>query len=176
MTPTLYQIFRCPSQSTLTLYSELTITHPGTLCPTTLVTTRTSHSRKRTQIVIPILPSFLFLPTLTTSLDLPHPISSKIRPLRHPTLGPRFCTLSEIERISSPSPNSSNYGYNFQLGDKVQIVDNFLAGVTGTVIEIRNNGTISLKVLEDIGLQINTCIVSESVLQPLAAACCGFRL
>lgn len=171
-----YLILRCLPQSTLRL-SQL---HPELYCPTTTILIRHGPSRSRTTKTIPLLPSFLFLPT---SFSIPN--TSRLRLMQRPTpslpplnplppeLGPRsppspyfICTRLDLDVMLTYTsfPHSS---ITPSLGQSVLITQGLLCGIQGIVTQIRTNGDITLKVKEDLGWQINACTVNESVLQCL---------
>jgi hypothetical protein len=52
-------------------------------------------------------------------------------------------------------------------GSRVEVTQGLLQGIIGIVAQIRTNGDITLKVQQHLGWQINTCIVSASVLRCL---------
>jgi len=154
-----YLILRCHPRDTL----PFSLLHPTLFCPTTDIVSRKGPSRSRTLIQIPILPSFLFLPS---SLPFP-PLSSRLhimkRPFPHNPYA--YCTLNEIEIMITTSQSLPND--TFQCGSHVKIISGLFTGVTGTIVQIRNNGDITLKIQQHLGWKFNTCIVKANVLQSL---------
>ena len=179
-----FLILRCHPRDTL----PLSLDHPTLYCPTTSVPIRRGPARTRSSIVLPVLPSFLFLSEDSHSL----PRSSKLRPMQrphehpsHPHLFSRhnplppsiprspphsyaYCFLSEISVMISQSVHLATHNpYDLCLGSKVEVTQGLLCGVVGTVAQIRTNGDISLKVQQHLGWQFSTCIVNASVLRSL---------
>lgn len=183
-----YLILRCHPNETLSLstrYPDLNL-----LCPTTVIIARKGPSRARTHVALPILPSFLFYPSLDHSIpklpsrlhlmrrpytvpDHPHvfeahnPLPPKIP--RSPPSPYAYCSLSEISILTSQGSNLSKtetFG-NICCGSQVEVTQGLLAGIIGIVAQIRKNGDIILKVQQHLGWQINTCIVRASVLRLL---------
>jgi len=115
-------------------------------------------------------------PTLRSRLHLmrrPHgpplhpSIFSRANPLppdipRLPPHGYATCTGDELNSLSLPSP--PNLSTTLRLGSLVEITDGLFCGVQGIVIQIKNNGDISLKIQRHLGWQFSTCIVKQSVL------------
>ena len=186
-----FLILRCHPRDTLSIPSAFPSLN--LLCPTTSIQVRRGPSRARSQLTIPILPSFLFMPDTPSYVQLEAPyippqLRSKLhmmhRPLSNlthphvfdeqnplPTKIPRqrptslaYCTLSEITRMTAPSLPIAT---ELQCGSRVEVLDGLVQGIIGTVQLIRQNGDITLKVQQHLGWQINTCIVNASVLRCL---------
>jgi hypothetical protein len=190
-----YLILRCHPRDTLFIPH----THPDLqlLCPVTTIQVRRGPSRQRTRLIIPILPSFLFLPTsnLHTSnlsshdhyhdhyVDIPPTLRSRLHLMQRPTTPPP--SLHPLPDKIPRSPPSS-YAYcsleditrmtsyasdspltTIHCGSEVEVTQGLLEGIIGIVAQIRTNGDTTLKVQQHLGWQINTCIVNASVLRLL---------
>jgi len=179
-----FLILRCHPRDTLPLAQI----HPYLYCPTTSVLIRKGPSRTRTHVAFPILPSFLFLPTHLPLPTQAHKLHAMKRPHSHPSHPhlfsihnplpdtiPRqpptsfaYCFLSEIEVMTSQHHILSlPADFPFTIGSTAEVTDGLLAGVVGTVAQIRTNGDITLKVQQHLGWQFSTCIVNASVLRSL---------
>jgi hypothetical protein len=183
-----YLILRCHPSKTLQLADD----YPSLFCPRTSITVRKGPTRQRTTLPIPILPSFLFLPLPGTDIQLspnfifPHHIHPMKRPTRNPHFPPptphifttpsgpsaqpppstfAFCTREEITAMVDHFPKIPLLPDHFGLGSLVEIITGLLAGCIGIIQQIRANGDILLKIQQDLGWQINTCIVRAAVLR-----------
>jgi hypothetical protein len=179
-----YLILRCHPRDTL----PLSLLHPTLYCPTTSVPIRRGPARTRSHVVLPVLPSFLFLSENIHSL----PRSPKLRPMQRPHEHPShphlfsqqnplpptvprqpphsyaYCFLSEISVMISHSIYLTTHNsHDLCLGSKAEVTAGLFCGVVGTVVQIRTNGDISLKVQQHLGWQFSTCIVNASVLRSL---------
>lgn len=183
-----YLILRCHPRDTL----PLSINSPfPLLCPTTLVEVRKGPSRTRARVPVPILPSFLFYPVLNfehgMQLSLPR-LSPKLHVMMrpppqspsssNPQLPPciphippssyAFCTARDIQVMTEHFPTLlSPLDKELHCGAHVEITDGLLAGTTGIIQQIKNNGDITLKIQQHLGWQFSTCIVNASVLRCL---------
>jgi len=185
-----FLILRCHPRDTL----PLSLDHPLLYCPTTSVPIRRGPARTRSHVVLPVLPSFLFFPIPDPNLRVDYviPRSPKLRPMQRPHEHPShphlfngnnplpdsiprqpphsyaYCFLSEISvMISHHIHLQTHNSHDLCLGSKAEVTAGLFCGVVGTVVQIRTNGDISLKVQQHLGWQFSTCIVNASVLRSL---------
>jgi len=159
-----FLILRCHPRDTL----NLSLLNPDLLCPTTTIQVRRGPSRQRETITIPILPSFLFYPHPIQSIQLSFPrFSHKLHIMKRPPLPYATCTLSEITIMSTTHALLAIPPDGLTINAHVEVTDGLLCGCTGTILNIKTNGDITLKIKEHLGWQINTCIVNASVLRLL---------
>lgn len=142
-------------------------------CPTVRVLRRVGRKRHREEQDTPILGSFIFVRWAKEDTYFVNYLEDRfpfIGAMRMPQGGFASCQEREIDTINKlelPVVDETEPVVQWQRGETVQVLPAiaFLRGVVGSVVKVKNNGEVVLKILDNKGLSLSTLLIHGSQLQ-----------
>jgi transcription antitermination factor NusG len=177
----MFLILRCRYSETLDQVNEirrwgprLGLMEQDVLCPSQCIVRRVGRERRRVEIEIPIIGSFIFV-RWGGSFDWIAAFERVFFSVRamYSVDGKGYATCEEKEILQiRPDPDAGELDEvvvkardRFHFGAAVVIKDGVFKDIEGTVLDVNAQGRVRLKVVKNRGLQINALLVPAIMLE-----------
>lgn len=168
-----YLIYRCQSTETIKWADKMRdMLAIDVRCPTCRVVRRVGRNRDRIEVDVPLLGSFIFVEWfgVREAIEIERRFS-RVQIMRLPQGGYAKCELGEIEDMEPPVVIEDEEPTEpppwWQLANckdlEVLVQRGPMAGVTGTVKRVKQNGEVMLKVTDSKKWQLSTLLIHGSL-------------